>query len=396
MIRFIPDTWRDAILRPLAMAAPDAGVYVEIMSPDFRYVFILALAAIWLVLAGLRRGRPATPVLLLLGLTTLAFVPWLVTSGNGRYFIAFLLAAGPLCLGLIYTLPFTRALRVTMAIFVVAIQAFVIHENKPWQWWGLARWTDSPFFETDPKSDLTSHAATYVTISSISYSLLAPRFPESSRWINLTSQKGYTSPARDAVRAQEFLAAAQTLKVIFPSMPDQMNPESLPSDGLFDAINGLLAAYRLRIRDAKQCGFLQSNGLASMASRRVDRPSARMVRETGFWICPLTRPGAAPPSSGAVVPHPADRVFEKLESLCPRLFRPGESLTLPIPKGALRSYIGSDMKAYVMADGGVYYKYLRALNAVEIGTSDAVMNEKFSMDCNSVRGRSGLPWEREI
>lgn len=395
MIRFIPDTWRDAILRPLAMAAPDAGVYVEIMSPDFRYVFILALAAIWLVLAGMRHARPATPVLLLLGLTALAFVPWLATSGNGRYFIAFLLVAGPLCLGLIYTLPFTRALRVTMAIFVLAVQAFVIHENKPWQWWGLARWTDSPFFETDPRSDLTSHAATYVTISSISYSLLAPRFPESSRWVNLTSQKGHTSPARDAVRTQEFLAVAQTLKVIFPSMPDQMNAESLPSDSLFDAINGLLAAYRLRIPDPKQCGFLHSNGLASMASRRVERPSARMMRETGFWICPLTRP-AVGPSSGPVVAHRADRVFEKLESVCPRLFRPGESLTLPIPNGALRSYIGSDTKAYVMDDGGVYYKYLRALNAVEIGTSDSVMKEKFSMDCNRIPGRSGLPWEREI
>src|SRR6185369_9315597 len=41
MIRFLPDTWRDAILRPLALASPDGGVYIEIIAPDFRFLFIL-------------------------------------------------------------------------------------------------------------------------------------------------------------------------------------------------------------------------------------------------------------------------------------------------------------------------------------------------------------------
>ena len=51
MIRFLPDTWRDAILRPIAMAAPDAGVYVEIMAPDIRFSVIAILILIWIALA---------------------------------------------------------------------------------------------------------------------------------------------------------------------------------------------------------------------------------------------------------------------------------------------------------------------------------------------------------
>ena len=34
MIRFLADTWRDAILRPVAMAAPNSSVYIEIAAPD--------------------------------------------------------------------------------------------------------------------------------------------------------------------------------------------------------------------------------------------------------------------------------------------------------------------------------------------------------------------------
>ena len=44
-MRFQPDTWLEALLRPVAMAAADANVYVEIMAPDFRFVFVLALLA---------------------------------------------------------------------------------------------------------------------------------------------------------------------------------------------------------------------------------------------------------------------------------------------------------------------------------------------------------------
>ena len=49
MIRFMPDTWQDAVLRPIAMALPDGGVYVETIAPDLRFVFVLLLLVGWLV-----------------------------------------------------------------------------------------------------------------------------------------------------------------------------------------------------------------------------------------------------------------------------------------------------------------------------------------------------------
>ena len=57
-VRFEPDTLYEALLRPVAMAAPDANVYVEIMAPDLRFIFVLALLALLAAmspLAGRRR-----------------------------------------------------------------------------------------------------------------------------------------------------------------------------------------------------------------------------------------------------------------------------------------------------------------------------------------------------
>ena len=82
--------------------------------------------------------------------------------------------------------------------------------------------------------------------------------------------------------------------------------------------------------------------------------------------------------------------------MCPRFFRAGEGETLRIPGGALRHYPGSDMKVYVLDNGEVYYKFWRALNPVFVGREDDVLQGRAAVDCDHIRGRSGLPWDREI
>jgi hypothetical protein len=54
------------------------------------------------------------------------------------------------------------------------------------------------------------------------------------------------------------------------------------------------------------------------------------------------------------------------------------------------------MKAYVYDSGEVYYKYYRALNPVLVGRAADVLAGRSHLDCAKVRGRSGLPWSREI
>lgn len=394
MIRFLPDTWRDAVFRPLAMASPDGGVYVEIIAPDFRFVFALALTLGWLLFARGTQRRMAAP-LVLLAFTALAFVPWLATTGNGRYFIAILLLAGPLCIGLLQLIPVSRGLRLTMAATMILCQVYLVHDIEPWRSWTYVNWKEPPAFGVDVPPEVAAQPATYVTMASISYSIIAPRFHPDSRWINISSLQGTAGSAPDELRAQALIAAPGPLKLIFPTVPGGQDEERIDTE-LGRAIDDLLARQGLSIEDESQCRIMRSDGLAHMTMRQLGdvQPGQKVVH--GFWLCPLAREASPRARRSGPVPERSEQVFERLEKTCPRIFRPGEVVSLRLPGGAVRGYPGSDFKLYVLDDGKVWYKYVRALNPVLLGDAQAILAPAFTMDCDNIHGRSGLPWERGI
>lgn len=394
MIRFLPDNWREAVMRPLAMASPDGGVYVELIAPDFRFVFILLLALAWAALTR-RAERRWSPPLVLAALTALAFVPWLATTGNGRYFMAFLLIAGPLCIGMLHLLPLTRAFRLTAAAGMVLCQAFLIHQIEPWGTWGHVIWRDGPAFELQVPQHVAAQPATYVTLSSISYSLIAPSFHPGSRWVNIANLHGAAHRTADNLRAQALIDAPGPLYTIFPTLPGGQKGRHMDAE-LAVAIDGLLARQQLSLDEPDACRVISSPTMSRLDVHRKSQAQQDSAAVHGFWLCPLARRANTRIADSAAIPPATERVFEKLEQLCPRIFPPGGAVSLRIPAGAVRGYLDSDFKLYVLEDGRVWYKYFRALNPVLLGSVSDVMAAAFSMDCDRVRGRSGLPWEREI
>ena len=399
-VRFQPDSLLEAVLRPISMAAPDGGVYVEIMAPDFRFVFALALLVLLAILWLRRRpaaGRPpARPVLLLLAMLAIAFVPWLATSGNGRYFMAGLLLAGPVCVGLAALLPVTRALRLTVAIGMLALQAFAVQQAAPWHAWTLIAWKDAPALQVDLPAEARTQPATYVTMSAITYSLLAPRFHPDSRWINLHSAPAPGSASPDARRTEAFLSQAQPgrLMLLVPVVAGMLTEQRLPNAQVSGAIGSQLADYRLGFTQPQSCRFLAAPALVDMALGEEKTPEQRA--SSGFWLCQLTRLDAGPASKGSRGTR-YDAVFRALEGQCPRLFPPGgDGASLALPNGEVRSYLMAEMKAYVYDSGEVYYKYYRALNPERVGSAQDVIAGRARVECGSIRGRSGLPWDRQI
>jgi hypothetical protein len=395
MIRFLPDTWRDALLRPIAMAAPDAGVYVEIMAPDMRFAVIALLILVLLAFAWRIRWREL-PVLPLLLWVIAAFAAWLFTSGNGRYFIPVLLVAGPLCMSLVYRLPSTRSFRLAVALGIVAVQALLLVSVDPRDSWALASWSDRPFFQVSLDEEARTEPATYVTLTNISYSLIAPRFPAASRWVNISSLPDVREGSPDTAKAQALFASSKSLNLLIPTAPDYITERGLPTEALSDTINGMLGTQRLKLADPEQCRLLHSRGLASMALRDLDKANPATLAKFGFWICPLKYPVEVAAKPELVAPTKVQRAVAAVEKRCPRFFQPGQISLSRLEGGWLRVYPQSDLKLYVLDDGQVFYKYMRALNPELIGETDEVAQEQFKMDCTAIRGRSGLPWEREI
>jgi len=406
IMRFQPDTLYEALLRPVAMAAPHANVYVEIMAPDFRFVFVLALLALLATLSLTGRRGPAgtrgtgdrasaRPVFVLLAALAAAFVVWVATTANGRYFLAGLLIAGPVCMGLTRLLPVTRAMRLALAVGMVALQVFAVQQSSPWQAWAVASWKEPPYFHVDVPQEWREQPATYVTMSAISYSLLAPMFHPESRWLSLHNAPPPVSSTTQGRRLDAFLSKVEAGRVMLlaPVVPGLLTPERLPNARVSEVINEQLAPYRLGFVQPQACQFLASRGLASMG---LGEKTQEERSRSGFWLCRLTRLEASAVPEASRGRH-YDAVFKVLEAQCPRFFPAGgDRDSVVLAKGEVRSYLQAEMKAYVYDSGDVYYKYYRALNPVLVGHVADLLAGRARVDCDKIRGRTGLPWEREI
>ena len=392
-------------MRPIAMAAADANVYVEIMAPDFRFVFALALAVGVLATVLLRRkprhaddGAPSArrrAPLVLLAALALAFVPWLATTGNGRYFLVGLLLVGPVCVGLACLLPVTKAMRLAIAAGMVLLQSFAVQQSAPLRAWELTTWAEAPYFQVDLATEVNAGPATYVTLSAITYSLIAPKLHPQSRWISLHNTSAPDSGAHDAGRTAAFLAGAEKgrIALLAPVVPGTLTADRLPNSEVARTIAGQLAPYRLAFSQPQSCRFLASRSLAKMG---LGEKTEEQRALSGFWLCELVRLAPGGPAEGSRGRR-HDEVFRALESQCPRFFPAGgDGASLAIRAGEVRSYHRAEMKAYVYDTGEVYYKYHRALNAVRVGLAPDVVAGRSRIDCDNIRGRSGLPWNRGI
>ena len=393
MNRFQPDIWWEWLLRPLVMAAPNGNVYVEIMAPDWRFAFAVGLV-ILLLLWRRKSGPDRRATWLLLLLVAAGFLPWLATTGNGRYFAPMLLLAGPLCIALVYVQPWSRAARAFWAVFLCVLQGAVAYDTRPWDAWSHAAWTTAPYFHVDLPADVRNEPATFVTITSISYSLLAPQFHPASHWVNITGLATDATQSLDTRRARALFADSKRIYVFVPTVRSFADQQRLPTHELMDTIDRLLENHHLALDRAQSCRMFWSR-TAAQATLGPDesRHDPVVSAGLGFWLCPLKYPVEPPPQPP--IDKEVEAVFQRVEQSCPRIFPPGTGSTGLLTGGYLRNYPGADMRLYLLGDV-VSYKYWRALNMDRIGTKAEVLAPSFKMDCNAIRGRSGLPWQRVL
>ena len=408
MIRFMADTWRDALLRPVAMAAPNSWVYTEITAPDFRFVLSLCLAVLALISVRNTKPRPrgSLPTVALFVLIFLSFVPWMRMTGNGRYFMPYLILIGPLCIALINLLSSTANMKGFLVIAVLSIQGVALFQNNPWRpsdGWEWIPWKEAPYFALELPEEGLDPDSTYVTIAMPTYSVAAPLLPASSRWINVVSfgsseidkQSPLYLPVKNA------LQESKSLKVFMTSAPRLMVEGTVqPNQTATQTINSYLEPYDLKLKTPTNCQLLKSQSIARRASfYSEDTPEqkARIRALSGIWICSIEYAlSPKKPHAPAANELHAMLVFERMEKICPRFFSPGQKLMNPHRAGFQRTYPGSDSSLIATGDGFLYFKYDRALNPELIGKSDDVLSPGFTFDCTKFRGRAGLPWEREI
>lgn len=376
MMRFQPDTLGQALMRFFDMAAPDGNIYLEIPAPDLRFAAITLLALLAAVLwRKLPPQRNATFALVATLLVSAAI--WLATTGNGRYFMAMIVVAGPLAVALICLLPVTRSFKALLAVVLLAGQVFVVAQQPPWRSWSMLQWRQGPYFavELGPEQK-NAPPTTYASLSLLTYSLIAPQFPANSRWINLHT-------TGDEARTDAFLqraAAEGPLKLLAPSMPFASLPDGRPTPEMVAALDRLVAPRNLRVDGA--CSYIHSPGLAQIAITEGKEEPPKM----GFWTCPVAyRPGQAQEAKQPAAPPQVLQSLARLSDICPRFFPPAEASLRRLHDGWVRGYSDAQTRAYVLDTGEVWYHFWRSLNPVRVGTTSELLAGEVQLDCLGVR-----------
>lgn len=411
MIRFSPDNWVEAVMRPLTMALPQSWVYTEIMAPDMRFVILLFLCAAWALLQLRKDGAEGLPTRLrvLLAVVFLSFPVWLATGGNGRYFMAMLLLVGPVMVAVWRALPLKSVTRWLMMTWFVAMQITAIQANPPWapfdslEW---VRWKGKTYFDLNTATVAQDHGVTYVTLPGQSNALVAPLFPADAQWINMTSFQGQdfvSNPRPVVIEARRRLKAARDLRLLVRSQPRQATPDGgLPDEVARKVLDAHVAPFGMKLSMRAPCKLLPSTTFASMTSLvSSDTPATVtwLKAHAGFWVCPLDWAPQVAPVTQVVqrIPVRADEAVRKVEALCPRLFPPGQSVYRRTGYGYERGYAESDANmAYVEGENSIYVKMFRALNPQSVGTVDEILRPDFHLDCGGFVGREGMSWHRRI
>lgn len=391
------------------MALPQGWIYTEIVAPDVRFVAVLVLAL--LCLLPLLRVRPhdvAVKRNLVLFITLVgAFALWLLSTGNGRYFMPFMLLVGPLCVGLLHGARLSRFMKGSGLVVVVLLQFFVVRMNSPWAPFNaveLIRWTTPDYVELDVRPVAQLKNITYVSYIGQSYSLIAPLFPATSHWINLSTFADVDFFGDDRVleEARRRLRVAADLRVIVPSAPTLADRATgLPSDDAIRIINGSIRQFGLSVDGRAPCVLLRSGSFAQTTLENERERQAQKGDYTalaGFWVCPIRVTGKVPiPDEIIQAMKPGAQAIQKLERLCPRVFSPGQLQFRYVPGGLARIYINDDVSLlYDHANGGVSAQFFRALNPQWLGRAADILKDDFRIDCEGFVSRERLPWNRQI
>lgn len=388
MLRFIPDTWQQVLLRPVLLADPVAGLYAEIHAPDWRFALV-ALLLLIAALAHRKRSLLDGPQRRLLIGLTVCFYLWTVVSGNARYFFWGLLLVGPLVVVTARRLPATQAMRNTVIVGALALQGWSAWMTYEPNVWALRPWAQGPGLALTPHP-LAESPAVFVTVGAISHSILVPFMHPQSRWSNVGGQQDLVPGMRDFDRLQALLASPLPKYGVIRASKLVMTDERQPTEAAWVVIRRAFKRQGLA-PTSRPCIFLRAN----LGGLPFELQSAHQ-HERGFWFCELAPAASAETEGGAATPQAPelDDVFLQIEKRCPHFFPSGNAVTRPSEEGVVRHYSHSDTTLSIHQLGLVYFKNMRALNPTELATVEMVRAGRFKLDCDRLPGRYLPPWAR--
>ena len=425
--RFIPASLTEALLRPFAMVRSPALIHEELRAPDARYALLLVLAALLALRSPVRSlwrrsrarasaarpgpasaGAPSTAApapdsprveLALAAGLVIAWILWLASSGNSRYFLPMACLTAVLISTTLNRLCAGRLAwhGVTLAVMLAACGTQLVRGADVR--WSADSWDAHPWFEADIAPALEREQNLYLIMGVQSDSFLAPFLPARSGFIDVWGEYVFDPDGPNGVRIRERIAGYwPQVRVMLRG--DALHPDTDPREPHLASVNDALQDYGLEA-DPAACERIVVHGLhapeRARTPRAAGRGGARASAPPHRTVILACRVLAAPRTAAARAERlarraAADRVFEHLERACPQLFQPRGLLTqhLPGPHQDIwqRLYLNTDLTVWVSEGRLRFRDTIRGDATVDLGAADAWARAPLALSCGRRSGHA--------
>ena len=381
-LRFIPQSFADAMLRPFYMTLPVPNLHIETSAPDSRYAILFFLPLILFLVRGRKKSDSesaqvppdvARPGRLRRWSTLsfcLAWCFWLAASGNSRYFLSMsCVASAILAVALLRmsdrTEISTRGLKLgtTAIIAVLAIQLGLSADLR----WASLPWGSS-WFEVEMPEALQREQYLYLSTDTQSASYLAAFLNPASGFINISGGYILGPSGPGGLRAIGLMdkAKGRIRTLTADTFVYEDGRPVLPTPA---RVNQSLRRFDLAIDEA-DCLWISS---AVPGSTRQVQTVDVVPREhpARLWVasCAVVQdPGAS--SRDAARQAIVDEAFNRIERACPALMQPPNGVTEGSGRSWRRVYMNSDVTLMATGNSIRLLRYLRAFDLEELGTID--------------------------
>ncbi len=392
--RFIPDSLLDALVRPFAIAKPAAMIHVESIAPDLRYAVLVVLGLLFLAIHGLGRtkrwgtladGSTRPPGIetgaLALGLL-LAWVFWLVSSANGRYFLPMSSVAAVLIAVLLEVLLGARRKLLTYATgLIVLLQLAGVGlgaelRANPVDW-------GTGWIDLSGARRLTGETNLYLTVGVQSNSFLAPFLTADSGMMNISGGYALGPEAPGGSKALALIARNwPRVRVVVEDEQAGRNP----NETLARLVDGPLERFSLRA-DPRDCEVvaIPNTGFHLRLSEPV--PGAHdATRYTSYLLNCGVQKIAAESDESRARHADIDLVFDRIEDACPKLFAPRRLVTEHAGSHWQRFYVNTDLKMWINQGLVAFFEPTRGDDPIYLGSEADWLRGPLRVDCGRKDG----------
>jgi hypothetical protein len=370
------------------MLEVDTLVHTEPRAPDGRYAALILVLVAWGMLAVRKRyGRvlsataPANAgsnrVLGALSSGLLAaWILWLSSSGNSRYFLPMACIASVVLAVVLLRLYERRAdFTATAAVLILAMQltqlilgADLKRDGTLWQ---------GPWLEVRVPERFREEPHVFLSAAYLSGSAFAPYVHPASGFMNITGFYPLGPGHPGGARAQSLIERnLDRVRILIPLPATYVDDASLPNPPEHLTIH--VRRFGLRV-DPSDCAVMKIAGNLRGALQK--RGTTDAAAWTNFATCRLV---VAPEEAAAYAREVriVDAVFDRIEDACPNLFHPRRPVTEQLPMWVRLYNMGSEIQLWMEHGKVQYFSPVARGEPIGIGTVDEWLAGGRRIDCS--------------